>query len=129
MTLDSAGIVNVLALLSAIGCRMVLPASAKTAVYAADWELIGVFLNPTASVPSTVQLLSCPDVGVPRTGVTNVGVFAKTRAPVPVSSVTAAAKLAEDGVPKKVATPVPKDVMPVPPEATGNAAPRVREGM
>jgi hypothetical protein len=56
---------------------------------------------------------------VPRTGVTKVGEVAKTNAPEPVSSVTAAAKLAEDGVPKNVATPVPKDVMPVPPLATG----------
>jgi hypothetical protein len=73
---------------------------------------------------------------------------------VPVSSVTAVAKLAEDGVPKNVATPAPKDVMPVPPlatgrvpvtlvarstkvvevdpvppEAIGNAAPSVKEGM
>jgi hypothetical protein len=48
-----------------------------------------------------------------------VGEVAKTNKPEPVSSVTAAAKFAEDGVPKNVATPVPKDVMPVPPLATG----------
>ena len=48
--------------------------------------MIGVFLNPTASVPSTVQLLKLPDVGVPRTGVTRVGEVAKTREPEPVSS-------------------------------------------
>jgi len=58
-------------------------------------------------------------VGVPRTGVTKVGEVANTKAPDPVSSVTAEAKLADDGVPKKVATPVPKDVIPVPPLATG----------
>ena len=56
--------------------------------------------------------------GVPRAGVTNVGLVAKTNDPVPVSSETAASKLALDGVPKKVATPVPKEVMPVPPLAT-----------
>jgi hypothetical protein len=39
---------------------------------------------------------------------------------VPVSSVTAAARLALEGVPKKVATPVPSDVMPVPPLAGTN---------
>jgi hypothetical protein len=60
-----------------------------------------------------------PDVGVPKTGVTKVGLVAKTNAPEPVSSVTAAAKFAEDGVPKNVATPDPSDVMPVPPFATG----------
>jgi hypothetical protein len=36
--------------------------------------------------------------GVPSAGVTNVGEFANTKAPVPVSSVTAEARLADDGV-------------------------------
>jgi hypothetical protein len=57
--------------------------------------------------------------GVPRAGVTSVGLLANTKAPVPVSSDTAAARLAELGVPKKVATPAPKLVIPVPPLATG----------
>ena len=43
--------------------------------------------------------------------VTNVGLVAKTKAPEPVSSVTAAAKLALEGVANHVATPVPKPVM------------------
>jgi hypothetical protein len=60
-----------------------------------------MFLKPTALVPSAVQVVNAPEVGVPRTGLSSVGVFAKTKAPVPVSSVTAAAKLAEDGVPKE----------------------------
>jgi hypothetical protein len=51
--------------------------------------------------------------GVPRAGVTKVGLLAKTKAPDPVSSVTAEARLADDGVPKKVATPVPKPLTPV----------------
>jgi hypothetical protein len=42
-----------------------------------------------------------------------VGEVAKTRAPLPVSSVIAAAKFAEDGVPKNVATFVPKPDTPV----------------
>ena len=46
-------------------------------------------------------------VATPRVGVTKVGVLAKTAAPVPVSSVSADRKLADDGVPKNVATPVP----------------------
>jgi hypothetical protein len=49
-----------------------------------------------------------------------VGAVPNTKAPVPVSSVTAAAKLAEEGVPKNVATPVPKELMPVPPEPAGS---------
>ena len=65
-----------------------------------------------------VQLAKLPEDGVPRAGVTNVGEVANTNAPEPVSSVIAAAKLALDGVPRNVATPAPKEVMPVPPLAT-----------
>lgn len=54
-----------------------------------------------------VQFVSTPDVGVPNSGVTSVGDVAKTSDPDPVSLVTAAAKLAEVGVAKNVATPVP----------------------
>jgi hypothetical protein len=72
-----------------------------------------------AVVPLTVRL---PDkvkfsaLTVP----VRLGDAANTNAPVPVSSVTAAARLAELGVPRKVAIPVPSDVMPVPPRATGS---------
>ena len=64
-----------------------------------------------------VQLARLPDDGVPNAGVTSVGEVANTRAPEPVSSVTAEAKLALEGVAKKVATPVPKPEIPV---ATGS---------
>jgi hypothetical protein len=64
-------------------------------------------------------LLTLVAVATPNTGVTNVGVLANTNAPVPVSSVTAERKLALEGVLKNVATPVPSDVSPVPPLATG----------
>lgn len=57
-------------------------------------------------MPSAVQLSRLPLVGVPRTGVTSVGVLAKTFAPLPVSSVKAAAKLADVNEPKEVALPV-----------------------
>ena len=57
-----------------------------------------------------VQLVRVPDCGVPKMGVTKVGVLANTSAPVPVSSVTAEAKLADDGVARNAATPVPKPV-------------------
>ena len=49
-----------------------------------------------------------------------VGLVANTNDPDPVSSVTAAAKFALEGVPKNVATPVPRLVIPVPPLATGS---------
>jgi hypothetical protein len=60
-----------------------------------------------------VQFVNAPDVGVPRIGVTSVGVFAKTFAPVPVSSVRTAARFALDGVAKKVATFAAKPDTPV----------------
>jgi hypothetical protein len=52
-------------------------------------------------------------VGVPRIGVTRVGEVANTNEPEPVSSVIAEARLALDGVAKRVATPVPKPLTPV----------------
>jgi hypothetical protein len=58
-------------------------------------------------------LLILVAVATPKTGVTRVGVLAKTLAPVPVSSVSAAAKLAEDGVAKKVATLAARPDTPV----------------
>jgi hypothetical protein len=51
--------------------------------------------------------------GVPRTGVTSVGLVANTRAPEPVSSVTAVARLADEGAARNEATPVPSPDTPV----------------
>jgi hypothetical protein len=61
--------------------------------------------------------------GVPNAGVTNVGEVAKTNKPVPVSSVIAVLRLAEDGVSSAVATPVPK---PETPEEIGSPVALVR---
>lgn len=89
---------------------------------AAKLAELGVARNVATPVPRPdtpvligrpVQFVSVPEVGVPRTGVTRVGVFANTSAPEPVSSVMAASRLAELGVAKKVATPVPKPEIPV----------------
>jgi hypothetical protein len=65
--------------------------------------------------PAAVPVMFVPTkaLGVPRAGVTSVGELANTKAPVPVSSVTAVAKFADVGVAKKVATPVPKPLTPV----------------
>ena len=74
----------------------------------------------TGSVPVTpvdsgnpVALVKTAADGVPRFGVTKVGDVLNTKLPAPVSSVTAAAKLAELGVAKKVATPLPSPLTPV----------------
>jgi hypothetical protein len=48
-----------------------------------------------ATIGKPVQLVNVPEVGVPRTGVTKVGDVANTKAPDPVSSVTAAAICAD----------------------------------
>ena len=73
----------------------------------------------TGTVPDSavackfVQFARLPADGVPRDGVVNDGEVAKTSAPVPVSSVTAAAAFALDGVAKNVAMPVPNPETPV----------------
>ena len=51
--------------------------------------------------------------GAVRIGLTNVGVVPNTSDPEPVSFVIAAAKFAEDGVPKNVATLAPRPETPV----------------
>jgi len=73
-----------------------------------------IVVVPVVSVPNAETVTRTP---------VNTGVVPNTSAPDPVSSETAAAKLAEDGVPSQVATPVPSEVMPVPPLATGKAVP------
>lgn len=105
------------------------PVSSVTAV--ARFAEDGVARNVAMPVPSPetpvligkpVQFVRVPDVGVPSRGVTSVGLVANTRAPDPVSSVTAVAKLADDGVARNVATPVPKPLTPV---EIGNPVPLV----
>jgi hypothetical protein len=56
----------------------------------------------------------------PSVGVVKVGLSVNATVPVPASSVNAAARFAEVGVSRNVATPVPSDVIPVPPLATGS---------
>jgi len=60
-----------------------------------------------------VQLVKVPEVGVPNNGVVRVGEVANTKSPLPVSSVTAVIKLADDGVAKNAATPAAKPDTPV----------------
>jgi hypothetical protein len=58
-------------------------------------------------------VLNTAIVASPTTDVVNVGVVPNTSAPLPVSPVTAAAKLELDGVAKNVATPEPRPSIPV----------------
>lgn len=98
----------------AVKADVPLPKSVPLSVAAPDPPF------PTGSVPVTpvlsgkpVRLVATPLAGVPRAGVTRVGDVANTSAPVPVSLVTAAIRLALDGVAKNVATPVPSPLTPV----------------
>ena len=111
------------------------PVSSVTA--AAKLADDGVARNVATPVPKPetpveigrpVALVRTAEDGVPSAGATNVGLVANTKEPVPVSSDTAARKLAEVGVSKNVATPVPKDVSPVPPEAAASGEASVRLG-
>jgi hypothetical protein len=97
-----------------------VPVSSVTA--ASKFALDGVARKVATPVPrpdtpvlmgKPVALVKVPLVGVPRIGVTKVGEVANTKEPVPVSSVIAEAKLALEGVAKRVATPVPKPLTPV----------------
>ena len=76
---------------------------------------VALVVTLPAVKPAAVPVMFVPTnaLGVPRAGVTSVGLVANTNEPVPVSSVTLAAKLADVGVARKVATPVPKPLTPV----------------
>jgi hypothetical protein len=72
--------------------------------------------------PPITELLIVPPLIA---GVVSDGLVPNTNNPEPVSSVTAAAKFALEGVPRNVATPAPKLVIPVPPLATANVPAKV----
>ena len=80
--------------------------------------VVAVAAFPPILSPAAVPVIFVPTSveGVPRFGVTNVGLVANTAAPVPVSSVNAAARFALDGVARRVAMFAPRPDTPV---ATG----------
>ena len=90
-------------------------AAAKLADVGVAKNVATLAANPETPVEigSPVQFVSVPEVGVPNNGVVRVGDVANTKRPVPVSSVTADIKLADDGVAKKVATLAAKPDTPV----------------
>jgi hypothetical protein len=69
-----------------------------------------VTVEPVAGAVRVTLLMVVADA-TPSVGVVKVGEVAKTKAPLPVSSVTADARLADDGVARNVATPVPRPLM------------------
>ncbi len=75
------------------------------------------FLRIKVSVVAPVLLFETVNVPL------KVGDVPNTKAPLPVSSVTAVIKFADDGVPRKVATPVPRPETPV---EIGSPVPLVR---
>lgn len=107
------------------------PLASIAVVPAADWYGI-VPPEPPArwvAVPAVkpeavpVRFVAMPDAGVPNAGVTSVGDVANTKAPDPVSSVTADAMFELDGVASAVATPVARPLTPV---VIGSPVPLVR---
>ena len=102
--------------------KTLAPVPVSSVMAAARLALVGVAKNVAtpAARPETpvdtgkpVAFVSTPDAGVPSAGVTSTGDVANTNAPVPVSSVTAAARLALVGVPRNVATPAARPETPV----------------
>jgi hypothetical protein len=100
--------------------RSPVPVSPTTAV--ARLAAVGVARNAATPDPNPlipvdtgrpVALVNTAALGVPKSGVTRAGLVARTRAPVPVSSVTAAAKLALLGVARNAATLEPNPLIPV----------------
>jgi hypothetical protein len=71
--------------------------------------VVGEMVAALAMVGAAADVAVTPDT----IGVVRVGVVAKTAEPVPVSSVSAVRKLADDGVVKNVATLVPRPDTPV----------------
>ncbi len=69
---------------------------------------------PDAPVPESDQRSSGPRrIEFTSTAFVSVGAVPNTKAPVPVSSVTAEIRFAEEGVARNVATPVPRPETPV----------------
>ena len=96
---------------------VLLPLNESTGVVLVTVFADNVVNCPLDGVVAPMEALSI--VPPEMTGVVSVGDVPKTKVPLPFSSTTAAARLAEVGVAKNVATPVPKPVMLV----TGIVAP------
>ena len=75
--------------------------------------LIRASVRVTEAAVTEPDRLSDVPVAAPIAGVTRVGVLANTKAPVPVSSVTAEIRFADDGVARNVATFAPRTSTPV----------------
>ena len=109
-----------------------VPSQVKAKVIPKAFPVVGIFeivnvviaaFNETANtLPSEQFSVSVPDeiagavfvsMRLVIVAVVSVGEVAKTFAPLPVSSVNAAAKFADVGVAKKVATLVPRPLTPV----------------
>jgi hypothetical protein len=71
--------------------------------------VVGAIVAALAIVGAAAEVARTPDT----IGVVRVGVVAKTATPVPVSSVSAARRLADDALTKNVATPVARPDTPV----------------
>ena len=113
-----AAIVRLCPAVAAVCClaidhvRAACPLAVMLLVYVVAYRSDDV---PMVTVPSADGLTELYISAVSSPGDVRFGPVLNTNDPPPVSSVTAVARLALDGVPSHVATPVPRLEMPVPP--------------
>jgi hypothetical protein len=88
-----------------------LPVAALANVISLTAEPVAVKLSIWLALASLIPVVIA--------GVVRAGLVLNTATPVPVSSVKAVIRFALEGVPNQEATPAPKEVIPVPPLATG----------
>ena len=86
---------------------------------AAFANVISLTAEPVAENLS-ISLVFASLIPVVIAGLVSAGLTLNTTSPEPVSSVTAVARFALEGVPNQSAMPAPKEVIPVPPLATGS---------
>jgi len=103
---DNVPLVGKVTLLAAV----VVNVRAKAPFVASVLPLANVSVALVAGAVNAT-LLMLVALATPNVGVVSDGLVANTSAPLPVSSVTAPARLALDGVAKNVATPVPSPVI------------------
>ena len=118
----AAGHVIALAVPSAVNAKVIPYAVPVVGIFEKVMLVIAAFNETANTLPKAQLRANTPEAiaGAVLTsfnpvivGVVIAGEVAKTASPLPVSSVKAAAKFAEDGVAKKVATLVPRPLTPV----------------
>lgn len=118
----AAGQVTALAVPSIVNASVIPNAFPVVGIFEIVSVVIAAFSETANTLPSEQFSVSVPleiagavfvSTRLVMVAVVSVGLVAKTASPLPVSSVNAAAKFADDGVARKVATFVPRPETPV----------------